>query len=311
MSKKLRAAVVGVGYLGRFHAQKYKSINNVELVGVSDSSPSRTEEVSKELNVTPFFNYKDLLGKVDLVTVATTTSSHYEVAKFFLSNGVHVNVEKPMTTTSAEGRELCELAEKNNLKLQVGFVERFNPALIAAREKFKKPLFIECHRLAPFKPRGADVSVVLDLMIHDLDVILSLVRSAPKTVAAIGTPVLTKTADIANARVEFESGAVANLTASRVSTKSQRKFRLFQQNQYLSIDFGSGEVNLLTKTGEFQGDELPIDSESWNLEKGDALLAETQSFVDAVLNNQSPLVTGQDGLLALELAEKIIDAIGK
>ena len=308
-SSKLRAAVIGVGYLGRFHAQKYKLITEVELVGVCDASPARAEEVAKELNTKAYANYKDLLGKVDLVTIATTTSTHFEVAKFFLENKIHVNVEKPMTTTSEEGRELCEIAEKNDLKFQVGFVERFNPAFIAAREKFKTPLFIECHRLAPFKPRGADVSVVLDLMIHDLDVVLSLVRSRPKSVSAVGTPVLMKTADIANARVEFESGAVANLTASRVSTKAQRKFRMFQQNQYLSIDFGSGEVNLLTKTGEFVGDELPIEAESWNLEKGDALLAETKSFVDAIINNTPPFVTGRDGLHALELAEQIIDAI--
>ncbi len=319
VNTKLRAAVVGVGYLGRFHAQKYKGIPNVELAGVCDASSERVEKIAAELGTQAYTQYKDLLGKIDLITIASTTSSHYEIAKFFLQNGIHVNVEKPMTTTSAEGRELCEIAEAKGLKFQVGFVERFNPAFIAAREKFTTPLFIECHRLAPFKPRGADVSVVLDLMIHDLDVILSLVRSRPKTVVAIGTPVLMKTVDIANARIEFESGAVANLTASRVSTKSQRKFRLFQQNQYLSIDFGSGEVNLLTKTGELSGEDfgagihedLPIEAESWSLDKGDALMAETQSFVDSVANNTDPLVTGRDGLNALELAEQIIDAIRK
>lgn len=310
MKNKLNAAVVGVGYLGRFHAQKYKALDMVNLLAVCDADKERASVVAKELDIPFFDSYKDLVGKVDLVTVATTTSCHFEIAKFFLENNIHVNVEKPMTTNSREGLELCKIAEKNNLVFQVGFVERFNPALIAAQEKFTKPLFIECHRLAPFKPRGADVSVVLDLMIHDLDVILSLVKSSVKSVSAIGTPVLTKTADIANARIEFDSGAVANVTASRVSTKAQRKFRCFQPNQYLSIDFGSGEINLLTKTGEMIGEDLPIETEAWNLEKGDALLAETLSFVDSVRNEKPPLVTGKDGLVALELAELIIDAIG-
>ncbi|MCB0386308.1 MAG: Gfo/Idh/MocA family oxidoreductase, partial [Bdellovibrionales bacterium] len=271
----LRCAVVGVGYLGRFHAQKYKALPEAELVGVCDSREEPGRQVATELGVEWLANYQDLKGKVDAVTVASTTSSHYEIAKFFLENGIHVHVEKPMTSTSAEGLELCQLAEKNGLKLQVGHIERFNPAFVAAREKLQRPLFIECHRLAPFKPRGFDVSVVLDLMIHDLDVILSLVNSDPVDVSAIGTPVLTGDIDIANARVEFASGTVANITASRVSQKSERKFRVFQGNQYLSMDFGAGEVRLLTKTGEWGGDTLPLDQDVWSLEKGDALLAET------------------------------------
>ena len=308
---KVRAAVVGVGYLGRFHAQKYNVIENSELVGVCDASADRAEEVAKELGVTAFTDYKALVGKVDAVTVAATTTAHYEIAKFFLENGIHVHVEKPMTSTVAEGEELCRLAEQNNLKLQVGHVERFNPALIAAQEKLERPMFIECHRLAPFKPRGADVSVILNLMIHDLDVVQSLVRSPVASVSAVGTPVITQTIDIANARIEFESGAVCNLTSSRVSLKAQRKFRVFQKNQYLSIDFGSGEVNLLTKTGDWSGEmeELPIDSDAWDLEKGDAILAETQSFVDAIAKDQPVIVSGQDGLNALKLAEKITDLI--
>lgn len=311
MTLPYKAAVVGVGYLGRFHAQKYKALQDVQLIGVCDSEYERAKVVGEELSVPVFKYYQELVGKVDMVTVATTTSSHYEVAKFFLENKIHVNVEKPMTTNSREGHDLCHIAEANQLIFQVGFVERFNPALMAAQKKFTEPLFIECHRLAPFKPRGADVSVVLDLMIHDLDVILSLVKSSVKSVSAIGTSVLTKTLDIANARIEFASGAVANVTASRVSTKSQRKFRCFQPNQYLSIDFGSGEVNLLTKTGEMNGEDLPIETEAWNLEKGDALLAETESFVDSVKKQKPALVSGRDGLIALELAERIIDTIAK
>ncbi len=306
----IRAAVVGVGYLGRFHAQKYKSVKDAHLIGVCDANPEQAGKVAEELGVKAFKNYKDLLGQVDAVTIASTTSSHYEIAKFFITNGVHVNVEKPMTTTVQEGRELVDLAKKHKICLQVGFVERFNNAFLAAQEKFKKPFFIECHRLAPFKPRGVDVNVVLDLMIHDIDVVLSLVKSEVVNIAAVGTPVLTKSIDIANARIEFASGAVANMTASRVSQKPQRKFRMFQQNQYLSLDFGTGEVNLLTKTGEFKDGVIPLDSQAWNLEKGDALLSETQSFIDAIKEQREPLVSGQDGLVALELAERIIHAIG-
>jgi predicted dehydrogenase len=185
-------------------------------------------------------------------------------------------------------------------------VERFNPALVAAKDKLGVPLFIECHRLAPFKPRSIDVDVVLDLMIHDLDVVMSLIKSPVKSVSAIGTPVLTKTVDIANVRLEFESKAIANLTASRVSLNSMRKFRVFQRSQYLSIDFGSGEVNLTTKTGDWKfGEDPPLAMENWNLEKGDALLVEDQAFIDAVLQRKPCLVTGEDGLRALEVAELI------
>ncbi|MCB0413181.1 MAG: Gfo/Idh/MocA family oxidoreductase [Bdellovibrionales bacterium] len=306
---KLRAAVVGVGYLGRFHAQKYKLLPQVELVGVFDAHSDQAKKVAEELSVKTFSSIEEVAKEVDLVTVAATTSAHYELVKFFLTQGIHVNVEKPMTSTVEQAREICELARKNNLKLQVGHVERFNPALVAAQQKLERPLFIECHRLAPFKPRGIDVSVVLDLMIHDLDVVLSLVKSKVKAIHAIGANVLTKTADLANVRLEFESGAVVNITSSRVSQNAQRKFRVFQNNQYLSIDFGSGEVVLLTKVGEFSGSELPIEKETWSLDKGDALLAETESFVNSVINDTACVVTGEDGLAALELAEQIIAKI--
>lgn len=305
----LRCAVVGVGYLGRFHAQKYASLDGVDLVGVCDVDRETADKVAKELKTQAFGDHRDLLGQVDAVTVASTTSSHYTITKDFLLSGTHVNVEKPMTTTSQEGQELCELAEKRGLKLQVGHVERFNPALVAAQEKIGRPLFIECHRLAPFKPRGVDVSVVLDLMIHDLDVIQSLVKSPVKEVAAIGTSVLTQTTDIANARIEFESGTVANVTASRVSPGAQRKFRVFQNNQYLSIDFGAGEVKLMTKTGDWVEGKVPLEQESWSLEKGDALLAETKAFVDAIRNDEPVPVSGKDGVDALVLAEAIIARI--
>lgn len=305
----IRAAVVGVGYLGRFHAQKYKMLSEVELVGVCDTRKERAEEIAKELNTKPFSNYKDLAGKVDVVTIAASTSQHYEVAKFLLENNISVFVEKPMTVKSQEARELCALAKKNGLTLQVGHVERFNPAMISASEHITRPLFIEVHRLAPFTPRGADVDVVLDLMIHDLDVISSLVRSQIKLISAVGVPVLTPLVDIANARLEFESGAIVNVTASRVSQQTTRKFRVFEKDKYLSIDFGQGSVDLLTKKGEWGGPIPPLHHESWSLDKGDALLAETKSFVECVRDRKRPVVSGEDGLNALELAEKILENI--
>lgn len=307
--KKLRCAVVGVGHLGRFHAQKYKAIEDVELVGVCDASADRATLVANELQTKPFTQYRDLIGQVDAVTVASTTRTHFDVTKFFLENGVHVNVEKPMTVTIEEADELVKLSRAKDLKLQVGHVERFNPALASAREKLTRPLFIECHRLAPFKPRGVDVDVVLDLMIHDIDVILSLVKSPIKSVQAVGTPVLTKYVDIANARLEFESGTVANINASRVSQSATRKFRVFQHEHYLSIDFGSGELNLTRKTGEWKDDQIPLDIESWSLEKGDALLAETKAFVHAVRTGEPVVVSGEDGMVAMRVAQQIQNEI--
>lgn len=312
MSKKVRVAVIGAGHLGRFHAQKFLKIPQCELVGICDADSARLKTVTEELQVTGRTDYASFLGQVDAVMIATPTLTHYEVAKFFLTHGVHVHIEKPMTATVKQAEEICQIAEDKKLILQVGHVERFNPALISAKEKLGVPLFIECHRLAPFKPRGVDVDVVLDLMIHDLDVVLSLVKSPVKSVSAIGTPVLTKTVDIANARIEFESKAIANLTASRVSLNATRKFRVFQQKQYLSIDFGSGEIHLTTKTGDWkEGAEPPLHIESWNLDKGDALLSEDTSFIRAVLGEAPCLVTGRDGLHALQVAEMIRDDIQK
>lgn len=305
---KFRTAVVGVGHLGRFHAQKHKMLEEVELVGVCDNNREQSEKVAREMGVEAFFEPAKLIGKVDAVTVAASTPAHYELVKMFLQNKVHVLVEKPIASDSKQAEELCQIAEKNALKLQVGHVERFNPALQAARSKIGKPLFMEVHRLAPFQVRSTEVDVVRDLMIHDLDVILSMVGSEPTSVSAVGTPVLTKKLDIANARIEFENGAVANVTASRISQKRERKFRLFQSNQYLSVDFQTGEVNLFTKTGEeWSENNIPIEHESFNLEKGDALFEETKSFIAAIRENSDVGVSGRDGLKALRLAEKIVD----
>lgn len=304
--KKLRTAVVGVGYLGRFHAQKHAASEHSDLIAVVDSNEARAKEVAEELGCTWFRDASELIGKVDAVSIAAVTQMHYDLAKLFLENNIHVLVEKPITADSSQGQELCELAKKNSLKLQVGHIERFNPALQSVKEKLRaKPLFIEVHRLAPFKPRATDVDVVLDLMIHDLDVILSLVDSPVKEVKAVGVPVLTKAVDIANARLEFESGTICNLTASRVSQSAQRKFRVFQEAQYLSIDFGNGEVGLSTKKEPENEGSLAIDHETWNLEKEDALFLETESFFKAILQDKEVEVSGEDGLEALALAEKI------
>jgi predicted dehydrogenase len=302
---KLRTAVVGVGYLGRFHAQKHRALDNVELAAVCDRDLGRARAVAAEVQTSAVADYRELVGKVDAVTIAATTAEHFNVARFFLEHGVHCLVEKPLTRTSAEAAVLTKLAARHKLKLQVGHVERFNPALLAARETLTTVRFIECHRLAPFKGRGADVNVILDVMIHDLDVILSLVDSKPTAASAVGIPVLMDDIDIANARIEFANGAVANVTASRVSTTPQRRFRVFQPNQYVSIDFGNGEVRRVTKQGDWREGGAPLREETWNLEKGDALLAETKAFVDAIVNDTPPVVSGDDALACLELAEMI------
>jgi predicted dehydrogenase len=302
---KLRTAVVGVGYLGRFHAHKHRALDNVELVAVCDRDPERSRAIAAEVGTGAVQDYRELVGKIDAVTIAATTAEHFNIAQFFLEHGVHCLVEKPLTRTSAEAAVLTKLAAERKLKLQVGHVERFNPALIAARETLTTVRFIECHRLAPFKGRGADVNVILDVMIHDLDVILSLVDSKPTSVSAVGIPVLMDDIDIANARIEFANGAIANVTASRVSTTPQRRFRVFQPNQYVSIDFGSGEVRRVTKQGDWREGGAPLREEAWNLEKGDALLAETRAFVDAIVNDTAPVVSGDDAHASLELAEMI------
>jgi predicted dehydrogenase len=302
---RLRVAVVGTGYLGRIHAQKYAAIEDVTLVAVCDRNEAHGRPVATELGVPFVADHRELLDQIDAVTIAASTAAHFDLTRDFLERGVHVFVEKPMTRTSGEAAELNRLADVRGVKLQVGHIERFNPALLAAREGLDAVRFIECHRLAPFKGRSADVDVVLDLMIHDLDVILSLVSAAPMSVSAVGITVLTGNVDVANARIEFENGAIANVTASRVSTSAQRKFRVWQDNQYVSIDFGSGRVQRVTSRPDCDEGESPLTEELWNLEKGDALLAEARAFVDAIRGGTPCVVSGADGLAALELAELI------
>jgi predicted dehydrogenase len=311
MSKPLRAAVIGVGYLGRFHAQKYAALPDVELVGVVDAHPAQAEKVAAELGVASFASHSDLVGKVDLVSVACTTEAHHAVARECLAAGMHVLVEKPITVTVAEADELIALADQHQRILQVGHLERYNPAWLAVRDRIKAPVFIEAHRMAPFKPRGIDVSVVLDLMIHDLDLILPLVASPLKEVRASGVPVLTDGVDIANARLEFENGCVANITASRTSTGSMRRLRVFQHHEYLSIDFGERKVGITRKRDALIEGEPPIDTETFQQPPGDALLTEIQAFVATVRNGApnnpaaSRVCSGKDGREALAVALEI------
>jgi predicted dehydrogenase len=308
---KLKTAVVGVGYLGRIHAEKYRAIDNVDLIAVCDLDEDVARSVAESVETDFVCDPNALVGRVDAVTIAASTPAHFALAKLFLENGVHVLVEKPMTSTSDEARILVALAEKKGLKLQVGHVERFNPALLSARESLTDVRFIECHRLAPYKSRSTDTDVVFDLMIHDLDVILSLVNSRPTFVSAVGIPVLTDKIDIASARIEFENRATANVTASRVSTSAQRKFRVIQTRQYVSIDFGAGQVQRVTSDRGAADDEPALNVTDWSLEKGDALLDETRSFVDAIVNDTDCAVSGSDGLAALELAETILERISQ
>lgn len=304
---RLRAGVIGVGYLGRFHAQKYAALENVDLVGIADVSRERAEEVAAEVGTTAFTDYRELLAQVDLVSIVVPTQHHFPVAKECLEAGCHILLEKPVTQTVAEADELIRMAAERHLIFQVGHLERFNPAILALRGVLKNPLFIESHRLAPFKPRGTDVNVVLDLMIHDIDIILNMVPSTVKVVNSVGVPVLSNEVDIANARLQFENGCVANVTASRASREAMRKIRIFQSDAYISIDYQERKIAIFRKGGE--GLPIPglpnVTMEEKSFEQGDALLEEIRAFIDAVGTGTTPPVTGEDGKRALELALQI------
>jgi predicted dehydrogenase len=304
---RLRAGVIGVGYLGRFHAQKYALLENVDLVGVADVSRKRAEEVAAEVGSAAFTDYRELLARVDLVSIVVPTQYHFPVAKECLEAGCHILLEKPVTQTVAEADELIRMAAERGLVFQVGHLERFNPAIMALKGVLKNPLFIESHRLAPFKTRGTDVNVVLDLMIHDIDIILNMVPSTIKVVNSVGVPVLSNEVDIANARLQFENGCVANVTASRASREVMRKIRIFQSDAYISIDYQERKISIFRKGGEgFPIPGLPnVTMEEKSFEQGDALLVEVQAFIDAVRTGSAPPVTGEDGKRALELALQI------
>lgn len=310
--RKLRTAVIGVGYLGNFHAQKYAAIPDAELVGVVDNDLKRAEEIARSVGTDSFDNHLDLIGKVDAVSVVVPTQFHYAVARDFLAAGVHVLIEKPITVTIEEADELIALAEKNNAVFQVGHLERFNPVLQALDGVLQEPLFIESVRIAPFKPRGTDVNVVLDLMIHDIEIIQHIVGSPVQRVDAIGAPVFTGEEDIANARILFESGCVANVTASRISLKSERKMRIFQRNAYITLDFQNRKI-LTVKQGE--GELFPgipnVKVDERELGEADALRSEIESFLNAIRQGKEPEVSGRDGRMALETALKINLSLGR
>lgn len=303
---KIKCAVIGVGYLGRFHAQKYQLLDNVELVAVCDVNAEVCEAVSQELNVPAYFDYRDLFGKVDAISIAATTTEHYNIAKDCLLQGIHVLIEKPITETVAQGEELIAIAKAHHAKLQVGHLERFNSARLALDAHLEKPLFIESHRLAPFNPRGTDVNVILDLMIHDIDIIQTIVNSPIKHIDAQGAPILSKSIDIANARISFENQCVANVTASRISFKTERKTRIFQANTYISIDYHNKQFAVFQKgEGEMFPGIPEITRHQSVFDKGDALLEEIKAFIQCIQQDTTPLVTGEEGCAALATAAKI------
>ena len=307
MPKPLRAAVIGAGYLGNFHAQKYAALEGATLEGVVDVDAQRAAAVAQTVGTRAFSDYRELLGRIDVASIVVPTELHYEVAKACLDAGVHILVEKPVTRTVQEAAELVELAARRARVFQVGHLERFNPAILAVRDQVTRPLFIESDRLAVFKPRGIDVNVVLDVMIHDIDLILSLARSDITSVRASGFPVLTSAVDIANARIEFADGCVADVSASRVSQSSLRKLRIFQPDQYISIDCENFHVRTVRKDGAGIGpDGMPrIVSAERQFEKADPLLAEIRSFLEAARTGQPPPVSGEDGQRALEVALEV------
>jgi predicted dehydrogenase len=300
---KLRAAVVGVGYFGSRHVDKWTALQDVELAYIVDTDAELARKIARKVGATAATDPAQLAGKVDVASVAVPTEQHFAVAGRLLDAGIHVLVEKPLTRTLEEADRLVAVAETRGLELRVGHLERFNPALLAVRDRIVQPRFMECHRLAPFKPRSTDVDVVLDLMIHDIDIILSLVNAEVAEVRASGVPVLTGSVDIANARIEFADGCVANVTASRVSAKSMRKLRVFQPDTYVSIDFEARECAVARKLPGETRDGMPkIDHELKRLAQGDSLEAELRAFVDAVRGRARPGATGREGRRALDLA---------
>jgi predicted dehydrogenase len=306
----IRVGVVGVGYLGRFHAEKYAGMKEVKLVGAVDIIPERAESVARRFGAEAFTDYMALMGKVDAVSVVVPTPVHFSISRDFLENHVDVLIEKPMAETLEEADTLIEIADSKGAIIQVGHLERFNPAVVALRNVVDCPLFIESHRLSIFKERGTDVDVVLDLMIHDIDIILNFVKAELKSIHAVGVPVISPRVDIANARLIFENGCVANVTASRISMKDMRKIRIFQKDAYVSVDYANHGIMIIRK--DDQGTGLPVPGMSMersNFDKADSLETELRSFVDSVKTRQTPLVSGRDGRNALRVALSIMDQI--
>lgn len=316
----LKVGVLGAGHLGKIHLRLLQQSDKYELVGFYDPSKENAKNVAKEFGYTSFETIEALIEAVEVVDIVTPTLSHFDCAKNAIEKGRHIFIEKPITKTVSEAETLKSLAKENNVKGQVGHVERFNPAFTAVKDKIDSPMFIECHRLAEFNPRGTDVPVVLDLMIHDIDIILSVVNSKVKNIHASGVAVISDTPDIANARIEFENGCVANLTASRISMKNMRKTRFFQKDAYISVNFLSKESEVVRmkdvpkNPDEFamilqnaEGVKKQIYFENPEVENNNAILDELDTFADAINNNSNPIVTLNQATEALRVAQMIID----
>lgn len=321
----LKIAVIGVGHLGKIHVKCIKQIPEYELVGIYDIQTAQAQKVSEEFGIKLFLSMEELIAAVDVVDIVTPTVSHFEVASKCIREGKHVFIEKPVTNTLQEAKKLLDLATEARVKSQIGHVERFNPAYLAVKDQINNPMFIEAHRLAMFNPRGLDVPVVLDLMIHDIDLILSVVNSKVRKVNASGTAIISDTPDIANARLEFCNGCVANITASRISLRNMRKSRFFQQNAYISVDFLEKKSEIvqmkdvdpnlndpfamILDIGNGKEKHITIDKpESPNI---NSIQMELACFHDSIVNNTTPLVPMFDGYYALEVAYKIMDEIEK
>ena len=321
----LKIGVLGAGHLGKIHIKCIKEISDYNIIGFYDADLKNAIDVGKQFNIKRYEQIDELLDEVDVVDIVTPTILHYECAIKALKKGKHVFIEKPLTTSLDEARDLIKIAQEANVKVQVGHVERFNPAFLAASPYLKSPMFIENHRLAEFNPRGCDVSVILDLMIHDIDIILSVVKSNIKKISASGVAVISDTPDIANARIEFENGCVANLTASRISLKNMRKSRFFQKDAYISVDFLNKEAEIVSMK-DFDNEnnpfELIIDPGEDKPKKQicffkpeikctNAIKMELETFYSSVVNNTEPIVTIFDGYKSLEVAQLIIDKINQ
>lgn len=324
MIRKIKVGVVGVGHLGSLHAKMFSEMQQVEFKGVFDTNEERSRLVANEFGVQQYQTYSELLGNVDAISIATPTSAHWEVASKALEKKVHTFIEKPLTKTVDEADRLVRLASQNNVKVQVGHVERFNPALLALERYSLNPMFIESHRLAQFNPRGSDVPVVLDLMIHDIDIILSLVNSPVEGIDAKGVAVVSDSVDIANARIKFESGCVANVTASRISQRKMRKMRLFQRDAYISIDFSEGTAEVFRLVDSSDGvtsatmllgqinagtRKRNIVYERPEIKERNALKYELELFVKAIQSGGRPVVSAEDGKRALQVAQEIMARI--
>ncbi len=304
-SRKIRAGVIGVGYLGKHHARIYSSIPGVKLIGVSDINRDIGMEVAKNLGISFYESPSKLLKEVDAVSISTPTSTHYKLTKEVLLSGKHTLVEKPITEKVEEASEIIDLAKSKGLILQIGHIERFNPAIIAVSKLINNPLFIEAQRIATYNERGTDVAVVLDLMVHDIDIILAFIHSKVNKIDAVGVPILSDEYDLAQTRLEFENGTIACLTTSRVSDRKERKIRFFQRDMFISVDYISHLASVWRKV-KINGKSF-IKKEKLEIIPKEPLRSEIESFVRCIKEGDTPIVTGEDGMKAIELAYRIID----